>query len=101
MHKGYTNWTWALHSVSEGDDIVFIVGKTTYKLQGDPDKLLKYIASKATVTGQLDGTTLNVETIKVRRKGSKLSLGRTNSLFTGVILRDFCPEGSARGAAQS
>ena len=68
-HKGYTNWTWALHSVSEGDDIVFIVGKTTYKLQGDPEKLLKYIASKATVTGQLEGATLKVETIKSPSKG--------------------------------
>ena len=64
MHKGYTNWTWALHSVSEGDDIVFIVGKTTYKLQGDQDKLSKYLAGKATVTGQLEGTTLKVETIQ-------------------------------------
>jgi hypothetical protein len=25
LHKGYTRWTWALHSVSEGDDIVLVV----------------------------------------------------------------------------
>jgi hypothetical protein len=63
MHKGYTNLTWALYSVSQGDEIVFVANNATYKLNGDHDQLLKYIANKATVSGRLEGTTLTVESI--------------------------------------
>jgi hypothetical protein len=64
VHKGYTPWTWALESVKHrGDDIIMVVGDKTYKLQGNTDEILKYIADKATVTGRLDGNTLSVDTI--------------------------------------
>ncbi len=64
MHKGYTPWTWALESVKhQGDDIVLVVGDKTYKLQGNQDEILKYIAGKATITGRLDGNTIAVEAI--------------------------------------
>jgi dTDP-glucose pyrophosphorylase len=63
LHKGYTRWTWALRSVSEGDDIVLVVGDNIYKLQGDKDQVLKYMESKAKVTGNLEGRTLAVQTI--------------------------------------
>ena len=75
MHKGYTPWTWALESVKhQGDDIVMVVGDKIYKLQGNQDEILKYIAGKATVTGRLDGNTLSVETI------GKAGQGRVNNL---------------------
>jgi len=71
MHKGYTPWTWALESVKhQGDDIVMVVGDKIYKLQGNKDEILKYIADKATVTGRLDGNTLSVETIGKPGKGA-------------------------------
>jgi hypothetical protein len=63
LHKGYTRWTWALQSISEGDNIVLVVGNNIYKLQGDKDQLLKYMESKAKVTGNLEGRTLVVQTI--------------------------------------
>jgi hypothetical protein len=63
VHKGYTRWTWALHSVDEGDDIVLVVGNNIYKLQGDKDQLLKYMEDKVEVTGNLEGRTLVVQTI--------------------------------------
>jgi hypothetical protein len=63
VHKGYTRWTWALHSVSEGDDIVFVVGSNIYKVQGDRSQLLKYMEDKVEVTGNLDGRILSVLTI--------------------------------------
>lgn len=63
LHKGYTRWTWALHSVNDGDEVVLVVGKTTYKLQGEKGQLLKYMESKAKVTGSLDGQTLAVQVI--------------------------------------
>jgi hypothetical protein len=71
MHKGYTQWTWALHSVSEGDDIVLVVGNNTYKLQGDQgskEQLLKSMESKATVSGDLEGRTLIVQTVSPASK---------------------------------
>ena len=34
MHKGYTQYTWALNSVSQGDDIVLVGKDQVYKLQG-------------------------------------------------------------------
>src|SRR6202142_3684064 len=71
MHKGYTPWTWALESVKhQGDDIVLVVGDKIYKLQGNQDEILKYIADKATVTGLLDGNILSVETIGKPGKGA-------------------------------
>jgi hypothetical protein len=48
MHKGYTQWAWALNSVSKGDDIVLVVGNNTYKLKGNREQLLKYMESKTT-----------------------------------------------------
>ena len=71
MHKGFTPWTWALESVKhQGDDIVLVVGDKTYKLQGNQDVLLKYIADKATITGRLDGNILSVDTIGKPVKGA-------------------------------
>lgn len=63
LHKGYTRFTWALQSVSDGDDIVFVVGDDVYKLRGDKDQFLKHMESKVTVTGNLEGRTLVVQTI--------------------------------------
>jgi hypothetical protein len=63
LHKGYTRWTWALHSISEGDDIMLVVGNDVYKLQGDKDQILKFMERKATVMGTLDGQRLTVQTI--------------------------------------
>jgi hypothetical protein len=63
LHKGYTRYTWALQSVNDGDDVVFVVGNDVYKLQGDKDQLLKNMEDKVTVTGTLEGHTLVVQTI--------------------------------------
>jgi hypothetical protein len=63
IHKGYTLYTWALTSVSQGDDIVLVGRDQVYKLQGDNDKLLQFMSSKARVSGRLDGSTVQVETI--------------------------------------
>jgi hypothetical protein len=63
MHKGYTQFSWALQSVNQGDDIVLVVQDKTYKLQGDKDRILKFMSEKARVTGTFDGTTLDVATI--------------------------------------
>jgi energy-converting hydrogenase Eha subunit F len=62
-HKGYTPYSWALNSVSQGDDIVLVAQDKAYKLQGDKDKLLPFMSAKARVTGNLDGSTLAVESI--------------------------------------
>jgi hypothetical protein len=69
MHKGYTQFSWALNSVSQGDDVVLVGRDQVYKLQGDKDKLLKFMSAKARVTGRLDGSTLEVETIGRAVKG--------------------------------
>ena len=61
MHKGYTPFSWALNSVSQGDDIVLVSGDQVYKLQGDKDNLLKFMSAKARVSGRLDGSILEVE----------------------------------------
>jgi hypothetical protein len=61
--KGYTQFSWAVQSVSQGDDILIVAGNVTYKLQGNKDQILKYIAGKATVSGSLDGNVLTVEKI--------------------------------------
>jgi hypothetical protein len=81
LHKGYTRWTWALHSLSEGDDIVLVVGNKMYKLQGDKDEVLKYMEKKAKVTGDLDGQTLIVKSIVRPEKNERASLsdGSPNS----------------------
>jgi CRISPR-associated Cas5-like protein len=69
IHKGYTQFTWALNSVSQGDDIVLVSQNQVYKLQGNKDETLKFMSSKARVTGLLDGNTLAVETISRAVKG--------------------------------
>ena len=69
LHKGYTPFTWALNSVSQGDDIVLVGQNQVYKLQGNKDELLKFMSAKARATGQLDGSTLVVETIGRPVKG--------------------------------
>src|ERR1700693_956696 len=58
MHKGYTQFSWALQSVSQGDDIVLVVQDQVYKLQGDKGQIVKFMSAKVRVTGLLDGTTL-------------------------------------------
>ena len=63
MHKGYTQFSWALYSVSQGDDVVLVVQDKTYTLQGDKDQILKFMSAKARVTGHLEGATLQVTTI--------------------------------------
>jgi hypothetical protein len=64
LPKGWTEYRWGLYSVSHGDDIVLVVKDKVYKLNGDQDRLLTFMsARKATVTGHLDGNTLEVETI--------------------------------------
>ena len=63
MHKGYTQYSWALQSVSQGDDIVLVVQDKAYKLVGEKDQLLKFMSAKARVTGRLEGEVLEVETI--------------------------------------
>ena len=70
-HKGYTPLTWALNSVSQGDDIVLVSQNQTYRLQGDKEQLLKAMSTKARVTGRLDGNTLSVETIGRVVKGEQ------------------------------
>jgi hypothetical protein len=74
QHKGYTRWTWAVHSVREGDSIVLVVGNETYKLEGEKDQLLKHMEDKVTITGNLDGRTLAVQSIAPATKtGSRIS----------------------------
>lgn len=63
LHKTYTPWSWALYSVSQGDGFVIVVSDKTYKLQGDKALLTKYVADKATVSGHLDGNTIQVTSI--------------------------------------
>jgi hypothetical protein len=42
---------------------VVVAQDKVYKLQGDKDKLLKFMSGKARVTGRLESTALEVETI--------------------------------------
>lgn len=64
MHKMFTRWSWALYSVNQNsDDIVLVVSDKMYTLQGNKDQLLKFIEDKATVKGQLVGTTIVVSDI--------------------------------------
>jgi hypothetical protein len=63
VHKGYTPFSWALYSVSQGDDIVLVMKDKAYKLAGDKKQILRYMSEKARVTGRVDGSMLTVETI--------------------------------------
>lgn len=81
QHKGYTRWTWAVHSVSEGDDIVFVVRNDIYKLRGDKDQLLKFMEDKATVSGEVDGHTLTVQTISRPDKQPIASKGKPSNTY--------------------
>jgi hypothetical protein len=69
IHKGYTLFTWALNSVSQGDDIVLVAQDRVYKLQGAKDQVLRFMSAKVRVTGRLDGSVLEVETIVRAAKG--------------------------------
>ena len=69
MHKGHTQYSWALYSVSQGDDIVLVAHDKTYKLQGDKNQLLKFMSAKARITGRLDNTELLVQTVGRPEKG--------------------------------
>ena len=68
LPKGYTRWSWALASVKNGDNVVFVVGTQTFTLKGDREQLLKYMQDKATITGELQGPTLVVQTITSPKK---------------------------------
>jgi hypothetical protein len=68
QHKGFTRWTWAMYRVSQGDDIVFLASRRTYKLQGDRERLSKYVEDKATVSGHLDADTIEVTDISRPKK---------------------------------
>jgi len=64
LPKGWTEYRWGIYSVNHGDDVVLVVEHKYYTLKGDRDRLLKFMyAGKTTVTGRLDGSTLEVETI--------------------------------------
>jgi hypothetical protein len=69
--KGYTPYSWAFESVSQGDDIVFVVGSHRYLLLGDKEQIMKYIAYPATVSGILDGNVLTMEKIARPEKKRK------------------------------
>jgi hypothetical protein len=64
--------SWALKNVNRGDDIVLITdyGKAfkTFSLNGHKSDLLKYLGGEATITGDLDGTSLDVSTVSPRTK---------------------------------
>jgi hypothetical protein len=90
LHKGYTQWTWALHAVGEGDGIVFLVGDKTYDLLGERDQLLKYMSFKATVTGRLEGNTLEVQSIgRPTRKSNKEEESRVTGALPSQSNQDF------------
>jgi hypothetical protein len=63
LPKGWTEYRWGIYSVNHGEDIVLVVKDKEYTLKGDKDRLLKFMCSKATLTGHLDGNILEVETI--------------------------------------
>ena len=63
IHKGYTQFSWALNSVSQGDDIVLVGQNQVYKLQGNKDEILKFMsrhvkATEATGQAERSGRTL-------------------------------------------
>jgi hypothetical protein len=63
LHKGYTPFSWALYSISQGDDIVLVASDKIYKLQGDKAKLLKLMSDRVQVSGRLESADLQVATI--------------------------------------
>lgn len=63
LPKGWTEYRWGIYSVNHGDDVVLVVKDKEYTLKGDKDRLLKFMCSKATLTGHLEGNILEVETI--------------------------------------
>ena len=63
QHKGFTRWSWAMYRVSQGDSIVLVAPGNTYILQGDRQQLSKYVKDKLTVSGKLDGNTIEVTNI--------------------------------------
>jgi hypothetical protein len=69
IHKGYTQFSWALNSVNQGDDIVLVAQDRVYKLQGAKDQILRLMSAKTRVTGRLNGNALEVETIVRAAKG--------------------------------
>jgi hypothetical protein len=62
-HKGYTQYSWALNSVAQGDDVILVSGDKTYTLEGDKDQVLKFMCEKARISGHLEAATLNVQAI--------------------------------------
>jgi hypothetical protein len=54
----FPNWRAGRRQETEPEAAVW-----TYELQGDKDKLLKFMSAKTRVTGQLSGSTVGVETI--------------------------------------
>ena len=77
MHKGYTPFSWALYSVSQGDDIVLLVQDKVFTLQGDKDQVLRFMSAKVRVTGHLEGNTLAVERIG---RAEKNESSKTNAV---------------------
>jgi hypothetical protein len=64
LPKGATRFSWAYENVSKGDGIVLIVdtgkGYVTYQLDGHRDDLMRYLGGTITVTGDLEGTAIEV-----------------------------------------
>jgi hypothetical protein len=63
LHKGYTQFSWALYSVRQGDDIVLVARDQTYKLQGNNDQLERFMCQRVRVSGRLEGGTVYTENI--------------------------------------
>ena len=63
QHKGYTPWSWAMYKVSQGDNIVLVASGKAYNLHGDRQQMSKYIQDKVTISGRLDGNTIEVTNI--------------------------------------
>ena len=63
QHKGFTPWSWSMYKVSQGDNIVLVASGKTYNLHGDRQQMSKYIQDKVTISGRLDGNTIEVTNI--------------------------------------
>jgi hypothetical protein len=87
LPKGYTRWRWAQALVRNGDDVVFVVGKQTFTLKGDRDQLLKYMQDKATITGDLQGQTLLVQTVTFPKKNRYLTNQKRGPEPSMLVLR--------------
>jgi hypothetical protein len=70
--KGQTRMSWALQNVNRGDDIVLITddGKAfkTFSLNGHKDDLMKYLGGEATISGDLNGTSVEVASVGTKGK---------------------------------